>query len=100
MVTGSYGVVLYADTSFSLVGQTTITLDVTRPDGSSFSVTPTVGSSDITIEGHAFTANEYWTYTTLDGQFPVTGNYKLKLTVQFDVPKRLKSKKALLFVDA
>ena len=102
MRAGEYGVVCRINCAFDLTGATNFVLHVVRPDGTEFDVDHdrfTVGATDVSTELGTFTAGEYVSFTTADGEFALAGDYDLELVVDFGATKQLRTVHEILTVD-
>lgn len=78
---GEYGSDLYCNANYDLSSASSITLDITRPDGTKLSVAATRGTVDATIAGEGtFAANSYAKYTLVDGDLNQAGEYRVRMT--------------------
>lgn len=102
-VAGEYfkNVVLNAD--IDLTTATAMRVTIRRPDGSSVATpaTPTVGVTDLTVDGITYAANHYAIYVTQDGDIPdnLDGYYEFQLTADFGASGRRKSVNRVLHVE-
>lgn len=83
MNVGEYGVLFRLSVGFDISGFTTLTLVITRPDGTSFTRTnPAVSAPavDVTTTMGLFPANTYAQYTFLVGDLTLAGIYCAVLT--------------------
>lgn len=78
---------LLFNAGFDMSAQTSLSVTITRPDGTSFAVVPTLGAT----ERPPYAANEYATYITQAGEFDIAGIHQARLTYQDAVPSLLKS---------
>ena len=93
MNVGEYGVIYAFSTGFDMSGFTTISLTVTRPDGTSFTRTNssgvTVPASPITTTDGVFAANQYTRYAFLNGDINQVGQYTARVTYDDTTPQHL-----------
>lgn len=83
MNVGEYGVLFQLSVGFNISGFTTLTLVITRPDGTSFTRTnPTVSAPavDVMTTMGLFLANTYGQYTFQVGDLSLAGTYCAELT--------------------
>ena len=87
IVANEYGKTIVLDCGFDLSGQTGLSLIIDRPNGTTLSLSGAdglaVGNSDLVINSVTYSANQYVTYTLADGDLPVSGEHKRKLSVSF-----------------
>lgn len=104
MNVGEYGLALNINTNFVLTGFTSLTLDFTRPDGTTFTRTGglvTAPAVDyVTTDGNGtFLANKYAKYTIAVGDLTVPGPYSVRLSRLDASPMLLKSDPASFTVN-
>ncbi len=86
---GTYGFpvnISLAATPISLAGATAVHLDVKRP---SEDPSPGIAFRDLTLSSITDAVNGVITWTVLNGDLTVLGNYSLTLTIDFGVNMRL-----------
>lgn len=91
MNVGEYGIALNLNVSYGIAGFTTLSLAITRPDGTIITrtnPTVTVGSTPLVTEFGTFAANQYSVYLIQAGDLTVQGEYTARLTYT-DNTKRL-----------
>lgn len=94
MNVGEYGIVHNLNVNYTISGFTTLSLDYTRPDGTTFArtngdvTTPAVPL--VTPDQGTFAAGKYAAYTFKPGDLTVAGEYTVRLTYT-DASKRLVS---------
>lgn len=89
MNVNEYGVVLQFGTSFDMSAHTSLILNFTKPDGTTLSVSATLGAIDAVTPLGTFAAHTYVTYTFLSGQVNQTGSWTVRLTYQDAAPTQL-----------
>ena len=105
MKPNEHGVTPRIDCRFDLTGLTNVSLDVTRPDGSAFTIPHerfSVGLEDVQDEQGAtiMLGNQYVYFVTEAGEFTSEGDYALILTADFGSGKRLKTVETIFNVEA
>jgi hypothetical protein len=89
MNVGEYGLVFNLNVNFDISGATTLQLAITRPDNTTITAMPTVGSVDlVTTDSGTFLAHKYCIYTFATGDLNQAGTYTARLTYT-DSTKRL-----------
>lgn len=77
----AYGNVLYCNFGEDISSATTLTMTIEPKRGDSKELTPTLGTSDVTIGDETYTANYYVYYTVTDGLFDIyKGKWRKKAT--------------------
>lgn len=74
------------DTPFDLSSSTALSLVFTKISGSVLSVTPTMGTSDETIDGKDAPANTWIFYDFQTGELDETGNWNVNFTYTNTTP--------------
>lgn len=77
---GQVGSVIYFQTGFDMSGNTSLSMTLTKPDGSTLTKTPTLGTVAKTVNGVSLVANEYVSYTTVSGDIDQTGTWSAQVT--------------------
>lgn len=97
-VAGEYGKTLVLNAGVDIspgAGATALSVVIRRPDGSTVTspATPTVGTTDLTVDGITYAANRHALYVTQDGDIPanIDGYYSIQLSVEFGATSRRKS---------
>lgn len=80
MNVGEYGVVFAFDASFDMSAKTSLSLALTKPDGTVLTKTPTLGTIPLVTTLGTFAANEYVTYTFINGDVNQAGIWCAQLT--------------------
>lgn len=83
MNAGDFGVQFLFGVSFNLSSYMSLTLNFTRPDGTTFSATGglvTISSSPVTTPVGTFSGNQYSIYTFQTGNITIAGEYTVTLT--------------------
>lgn len=101
---GEYGVAFNLNTNYALNSATSLTLNFTRQDGTTFIATgPDVtapGTPLVTTDGNGtFAANQYAQYKFKTGDLTTPGTYTVRLTY-IDATKKLISDPASFTVNA
>lgn len=97
---GEYGLNFNVNTNYTLTSATSLVMNFTRPDGTTFTGTPTVGASPlVTTDQGTFAANQYASYPFVAGDLSQEGTYGVRL-VYVDATKRLVSDPASFTVNA
>lgn len=96
LVAGEYGKTLRVGAGLDLTGATQLTLDVRRPDYTSFQAQKpdvAVGTTQVLDENgnELMASGEYATYTVKSGDLTVDGSYLLQLTADFGAGQKLKT---------
>jgi len=73
-----YGTVLYADLNADISAATALNFVLLPRVGDKKEFTGTLGTTDVTVDDEIYTANEYMTYTLLDGDLDQSGLWQLK----------------------
>ncbi len=89
MNVGEYGIAFNLDLNYDISAATTLSLTITRPDGTTFNGVPTVGAVDLSTPGGVFPAHQYAVYVFAPGDLTVQGQYSARLTYTDASPKRL-----------
>lgn len=102
MNVGEYGITFNFNQNFTLTGFTSLSLAITRPDGTVLTkVSPavSVGATPlVTPADGTYAAGQYSTYTFAAGDLSVAGDYKVRLTYT-DASKLLISDPAVFTVN-
>jgi chitodextrinase len=88
MVANEYGIQLNIGMNFDLSAATSLALKFVRPDLSTFTVVPTLGTTPLLTPLNTFAANSYVTYIIGANDLPADGGYQMRLTY-VDAYKRL-----------
>lgn len=80
-----FGLTINLNVNYDISAKTTLALDITRPDGTVLTKTPTVG----TVPLNGFLANQYAVYRTIAGDINQAGTYSMRLTYNDASPKQL-----------
>ena len=91
MNVGEYGISFNLNVNYDMSGFTSLSLDFTRPDGTTISRANgvvTVPSSPLVTPDGTFAANQYCTYAFQSGDINQEGTYSARLTYN-DATKRL-----------
>lgn len=103
MNVGEYGITFNFNQNFTISGFTGLSLAITRPDGTVLTkVSPavSVGSSPlVTPADGTYASGQYSTYTFVDGDLSLPGDYKARLTYT-DASKRLIGEPVVFTVNA
>ncbi len=87
-----YGQILYINVGEDLTG-TTLTLILEPKEGDEITRAAadglTIGTTNITVDGVQFNANEYAYYTIKSGDLDYAGFWRYKLKVKFSATKEL-----------
>lgn len=87
MTLGEYGNVLYINADYVLTGAT-VTIDITKPNGSTLSVAATIGTSDLSTPEGTFSANKYAYYTFANGDIDQVGAHTARLNAVWTAPAK------------
>lgn len=90
LIAGEYGVQFNINGNYDMSAYTALSLKFTRPDATTFTVTPTLGTIPLITPLGIFPANQYVTYITTMTDLPTDGGYQMRLTYT-DVYKRVLS---------
>lgn len=85
MNANEYGIDIKFNVNFVLTGAVTLSLAITKPDGTALTVVPTIGL----VTYGSFAANEYAIYRTQLGDIDQAGTYTARLTYNDALPSRL-----------
>lgn len=85
---GEYGIVYDLNVAFDISAATSLSIAITRPDGTTINGVPAVGAVDLVTDEGTFAAHEYCSYTFAAGDLSQAGNYIARVTYQ-DATKRL-----------
>lgn len=85
MNANEFGIDIAFNVNFTLTGATTLSLAITRPDGTLLTVVPTIGAVSL----GSFLANQYAIYRTVLGDINQAGTYTARLTYNDALPSRL-----------
>ncbi|WP_426111024.1 hypothetical protein [Massilia sp. PWRC2] len=103
MNVGEYGISFNFNQNFTISGFTTLSLAITRPDGSVITKTNpavSVGSvALVTPNDGTYAAGQYAVYVFADGDLSLPGDYKARLTYT-DASKRLIGELVVFTVNA
>ena len=80
MNVNEYGVQLAFNSSFDMSAETSLSLALTKPDGTVLTKTPTLGVVPLVTTEGTFAANEYVTYTFINGDVDQAGIWCAQLT--------------------
>lgn len=89
MNVGEYGVVLQFGVSFSLINETSLMFLFERPDTTTFTRAATLGNVPVSTTFGTFAANQYATYTFVNGDINQTGAWSVRLIYQDNTPAQL-----------
>lgn len=89
MNVNEYGVVFQFGVSFNMAAHTSLSLTYTKPDATTLTVTPTLGTVDVSTPLGTFSANTYVTYTFVNGDVDQAGSWSARLTYQDATPAKL-----------
>jgi hypothetical protein len=73
-----YGTVLYADLKDDISAATALNFVLRPKVGDKKEFTGVLGAVDVTVDDESYTANEYMTYTLLDGDLDQSGLWQVK----------------------
>ena len=90
MIASEYGIQFNVGMNFDMSAQTSLSLKFTRPDGTTLTVAPTLGTVPLITPLNLFAANTYITYVIAANDLPTDGGYQMRLTY-VDAYKRLLS---------
>lgn len=93
MNVGEYGIAHNVNVGYDISGKTSLILNYTRQDGTTFNATGsdvTVGTAPISTTSGPFAANQYCVYVFKAGDMTVPGTYTVRLTYN-DATKHLVS---------
>lgn len=104
MNVGEYGLALNVNANYNLSASTSLTLDFTRPDNTTFSRTGASVTAPavpyVTLDGNGtYAASQYAKYIIAAGDLTAAGPYSVRLTY-LDGTKLLKSDPASFTVNA
>lgn len=81
MNVGQTGTLIYIYAGVDLTKATSITLTLNKPDQTTATVTPTIGSAVLTLpNGSTWAAGTYAYYSPVSGDIDQAGNWSLRLT--------------------
>ena len=101
MNAGDYGVVFYLGVGFDLSAETSMELDITRPDGSSLVIPTgriTIDAAPVTTTAGVFAGNTYAICTFANGDINQAGDYTVRLKYDAAGPVHLNSDPAVFSV--
>lgn len=88
---GEYGIALNLNVNYDLSKATSLAISFIRPDDTVFVGIPTAPDTPVTAPGlGTFLASQYAQYIFEDGDLPIAGEYRVRLTY-VDATKRLVS---------
>lgn len=91
MNVGEYGIAFNLNVGYAINAYQTLSLAITRPDGSVVTKTNpsvTVGNTPLVTDLGTFAADQYSTYLIANGDLTLPGTYTVRLTYT-DATKRL-----------
>lgn len=89
MNVGEYGIAFNLGLNYDISAATSLSLAITRPDGSVTNGVPTAGAVDLVTPLGTFLAHQYAVYVFAPGDLTVPGQYSARLTYTDANPKRL-----------
>lgn len=105
-VAGEYGKTLVLNAGVDIsdgAGVTARAIRIKRPDGTVVASppAPSVGSTDLTVDGVTYAANQHALYVTQDGDIPANldGYYEIQLTVDYVSGRRKSVSRVLEVLD-
>lgn len=88
MNVGEYGLAFNLNVNYDLSAATSLSIAITRPDGTVINGAPTAGAVDLVTPLGMFLAHQYAVYVFANGDLNQAGNYSARLTYT-DATKRL-----------
>lgn len=92
-----YGIDFNLNVNFDLSANTSLSLEITKPNGATITVVPTVGT--VLLATNQFAANQYSVYRFVQGDIDQAGTYSARLTYNAAGPTRLISDVATFTVN-
>lgn len=89
MNVGEYGIVFRFGVSFDMSGESSLTFNFTKPDGTTLSVPGLLGTTQISTPLGSFAANTWAYYTFVQGDVDQIGAWTVRLTYLDASPARL-----------
>lgn len=89
MNVGEFGIVFNLNVNFDLSANTSLSLEITKPNETVLTVVPTMGTVLLATDQGPFAANQYSIYRFAAGDIDQAGTYRARLTYNAAGPTRL-----------